>query len=158
MSDTEKKYLTIDECENRGVYRISSRNLSVGVFRKETSGFVGIREKFGDMFLFEEAHFDTGAPFGTVFPKEKIGQLPDDIELTEYSDTVDQKTGKPVLYDYTPDENGNGTQFRADKDGKAETYRVKGWCWQDTGEPDTSIRSMAVMNQKLFDFLKTLRR
>lgn len=158
MSDTEKKYLPIDECEDRGIYRISSRNLSVGVFVKETSGFIGIREKFGDLFLFSEYHNDTGAPFGTVFPKEKIGQLPEDIELKEYLGSVDQKTGKPVVYDYTPDENGNGTQFRADKDGKAETYRVKGWCWVDTGEPDTNIRSMAVMNQKLFDFLKAFSR
>jgi hypothetical protein len=132
---TEKKYLPIDECENRGVYRISSRNLSIGVFVKETSGFIGIRQKFSDLFLFQEYHNDTGAPFGTVFPKEKIGQLPEDIELTEYSDTVDQKTGKSVLRDETR----------------------KCWCWKDTGEPDKSIQAMAVTNQKLFEFLKTFR-
>lgn len=48
------------------VYRIRSRNLVIGVWRAATQGFIGIREKFGSVYLFEEYHWETGAPFGTA--------------------------------------------------------------------------------------------
>jgi hypothetical protein len=46
--------IALKDCENRFAYRISSRNLSIGVFNLKTSGFIGIREKFGDQYLFTD--------------------------------------------------------------------------------------------------------
>lgn len=77
-------YIPLNECIDRGIYRIHSRNLSVGVFRESTKGFIGIRYKFGDEYLFEEYHYDNGPPYGTVDPKEQIGVLPDEILNNEF--------------------------------------------------------------------------
>lgn len=68
--------IPLKDCKHGFTYRIHSRNLDIGVFDETTQGFVGIREKFGDKFLFEEFHWDTGAPFGTVSPEEEIEQCP----------------------------------------------------------------------------------
>lgn len=68
------------------MYRIASRNLISGVFSKETSGFVGIREKFGRVYLFEEYHVDTGKPYGTASPYEDLGEIPSDLEVKETED------------------------------------------------------------------------
>lgn len=73
------------ECKNRNLYRICSRNLAFGVFHKSSRGFIGIREKFGYKYLFTEYHIDIGEPHGTVNPKEDLGPIPEDIELTEGS-------------------------------------------------------------------------
>jgi hypothetical protein len=72
--------IPVAECKNGGLYKINSRNLAFGVYREESKGFVGIREKFGNVYLFEEYHWDTGAPFGTVKPQEFLEVCPlDDL-------------------------------------------------------------------------------
>ena len=81
-----KKYIPIPECVNGGFYRIDSRNLSFGVYSEKTKGFVGIREKFGDEYLFTEYHYDTGPPFGTVFPEELLERCP--LEPNELISTI----------------------------------------------------------------------
>ena len=68
--------IKLEDCKHGHLYRIFSRNLSLGVFDKACSGFVGIRTKFGHRYLFCEFHYDTGAPFGTVNPLEEIEQCP----------------------------------------------------------------------------------
>jgi hypothetical protein len=71
------------ELENRRVYRINSRNLAVGVYRAETDGFIGIREKFGSYSLFEE--YVARQNGGTAWAIEAFDLLvPEDIELVEY--------------------------------------------------------------------------
>lgn len=75
--------IPLDECVDRGLYIIDSRNLSIGIFRRETSGFIGIRTKFNHRYLFEEYHWDTGAPFGTVTPLKFVCMLPEEIEVKE---------------------------------------------------------------------------
>jgi len=69
-------YIPLKKCRHGHAYRIRSRNLWIGVFNKKTKGFVGIREKFGDEYLFEEYHADTGAPYGTVHPIRLIEKCP----------------------------------------------------------------------------------
>ena len=78
------KKIPLEQCEDRRLYRIFSRNLSFGVFRKETGGFIGIREKWGDLYLFEEYHWDNGPPFGTVNPQEALELLPPEIANSAY--------------------------------------------------------------------------
>ena len=68
--------ISLQDCKHGYTYRIDSRNLSIGVFNQQTKGFVGIREKFGNEFLFAEFHWDTGEPFCTVEPQEEIEKCP----------------------------------------------------------------------------------
>lgn len=77
------EHIPIEECKHGGLYRISSRNLSLGVFNEAAKGFIGIREKFGDYYLFTEYHWDTGLSFGTVRPEELLEMVPDEIPPTE---------------------------------------------------------------------------
>lgn len=73
------------KCKDRVLYRISSRNLTLGVYHAEKGGFLGLRTKFGDTYVFEEFHWDNGPPYGTVKPDEELPELlPFDIELTAY--------------------------------------------------------------------------
>jgi hypothetical protein len=147
------EWIPLDQCEDGAVYKIQSRNLVVGVFSKAANGFIGIRTKFGSRFLFTEYHYDTGAPFGTVCPKEKLAiKVPDGIEIVEGIGTTDRNTGRPVEYDKTPDPNGNGTQF---VDGKE--VKVRGWYFTDTNEASEGIYGVFVENAKLFQFLDTIR-
>lgn len=92
--------IPLDKCIDRRIYKLSSRNLSVGVFREETRGFIGIREKFGSRYLFEEYHYDTGAPYGTAVPYQDTGiDLPGHIELDEHlPGTYGSNTGKAMHF------------------------------------------------------------
>lgn len=153
-------YIPVEECKIRGIYRIHSRNLYVGVFTGNMNGFIGIRCKFDDSFLFTEYHYDNGPPYGTVKPKELIGLLPDNVELRERMDTIEPSTGRALVYDKTPDENGNGYQDGGDnEDGSRITIKVRGWCYKDTGEVlqgKLSGRVVSPDNKKLFKYLKKI--
>lgn len=131
MSD----YIKLDECVNGCLYRISSRNLTFGVYRSDAKGFVGIREKFGDEYLFTEYHYDTGAPFGTVHPKEFLESCPL-ADLRESIGAFDSVTNREVAFD------------------KPIAAGGKGWYYLDTGEQSQDIRAVSRDNQKLFDWLK----
>lgn len=79
--------LSIEELEDRGIYRIYSRNLEFGVYSEKVKGFIGIREKFGQRYLFTEYHYEIGAPFGTVHPVELVGKVEDKrIQIKEVLD------------------------------------------------------------------------
>ncbi len=81
--------IPLDQCEDRRLYKIASRNLSYGVFRAETRGFIGIRFKFGDLYLFEEYHWDVSESFGTVEPLEATEHvIPEDMLLDEDNDEL----------------------------------------------------------------------
>lgn len=125
-------FIALNECEHGYVYKIRSRNLSMGVFNKESNGFIGIRLKFKYEFLFTEYHWDTGASLGgTVKPIEIICKLPEDIEIKETLDTIDEKSKRQVNF-------------------------KEGWYYVDNGEYDKNIRPICVHNEKLFNYLKSL--
>lgn len=128
--------IPLDQCKHGFLYKINSRNLTFGVYNQKDKGFIGIREKFGDHYLFTEYHWDTGAPYGTVKPQEEIGIIPSDIEITETLGTVDSITERPVEFD-KPVSNGG-----------------KGWYFTDTGESSTDIRAVRKGNPKLFAYLE----
>lgn len=77
------EYIKLENCKHGYLYKINSRNLDYGVFNEKDKGFIGIREKFGQTYLFTEYHWDTGAPYGTVTPIEEISKIPDDIKIDE---------------------------------------------------------------------------
>lgn len=57
--------IPIDKCVKGRLYKLACRNLGYGVYDGD-SGFIGLREKFGNVYLFTEIHWDEGPPFGTV--------------------------------------------------------------------------------------------
>lgn len=73
--------IPIDQCLHGHLYALDSRNLSCGVYCSDTNGFIGIREKYGELYLFEEFHWDTGPPHGTAKPLTLICECP--IKLNE---------------------------------------------------------------------------
>jgi hypothetical protein len=52
------RYLRIDQLEDGCLYLIHARNSHIGRWVAAESGFVILREKFGDRFLFTEYHWD----------------------------------------------------------------------------------------------------
>ncbi|MFC1521899.1 hypothetical protein ACFL6Y_05775 [Elusimicrobiota bacterium] len=132
------KMIPLIECEDRTVYILHSRNLTVGAFSKKEAGFVGIRKKFGERFLFMEFHYDTGAPYGTVRPLKKLSVLPEEILPSEYSKITDRATKRPVACDHPVG------------------YGGKGWYFADTGEFSRDIWPEYAPNDKLFELLEKL--
>mgnify|MGYP001597372953 CR=1 FL=1 len=136
MNVTPMEHIPIQECKDRMLYRIVSRNLTFGIFKTATNGFMGIREKFGRYFLFTEFHYDTGAPFGTAHPQQELEPMPQDMALEEILGIVDNKTGRPVAFDKPVKEGG------------------KGWYYLDTDTASTEISPVSIPNEQLFDWLK----
>ena len=136
---TTEEYIPMDKCEARHVYHISSRNLGIGVYDGK-GGFIGIRYKFGNRYLFTEMHHDTGAPYGTVHPREDIGVLPEGIELRENEPTVDPDNGRELAFD------------------KPRSQGGKGWYYKDTGEQKTSNSCPTSRDNKaMFEYLDTIK-
>lgn len=77
--DNFKKYFSISSCKNGYVYKILARNGCIGVFNSQDSSFTLSRFKFSFNYLFEEYHWDTGEPYGTVKPIEEIEECPKDM-------------------------------------------------------------------------------
>lgn len=68
--------IKLDNCVHGNLYLLDSRNLNMGIFNKETKGFIGIRTKFGFRFLFTEYHREASTDFGTAKPLELIEETP----------------------------------------------------------------------------------
>lgn len=138
--------IPLSECVIRNVYRLASRNLSCGVFDGHL-GFIGIREKFGDKYLFREYHWDGGPPYGTARPYEILGTIPGDVVLSESLGTSDSRTRRTILFDRTPTDE--------------EMYvggpkKMKGWYFEDTGEFSKEVIPVTVPNLSLFLYLQAM--
>lgn len=77
------QYIKLEDCKHGFVYFIHSRNLKLGVFNKKSNGFIGIRTKFNDRYLFTEYHWDFCSTYGTVKPIKLIMQVPEDIVIAD---------------------------------------------------------------------------
>lgn len=141
--------IPLSDCVDRHIYALGSRNLVLGVFRKGTNGFVGIREKFGDFYLFEEYHWDCGPPYGTVTVYEDVGILPDEISMSPNEQTIDSKTNRAVDFDRTKID---------ELMYPGGPNRMKGWFFLDTGEFSRNIMPVSRMNQALFAHLGLIER
>ena len=82
MTEEKEKRNTRFTLTKGHLYRIGSRNLPYGVYDGR-GGFIGVREKFGHLYLFTEYDWDNGPPFGTVIVREDLGAIPSDIEPVE---------------------------------------------------------------------------
>jgi len=121
-----------DECKDRFLYRIHSRNLAFGVFNVITGGFIGLRTKFGSVYPFEEYHWENEA-FGTVRPEELLEELPANIKLSTSLGTVCEKCEKPCTYVSFPD--GRQDRSFVNAEGKSYTMSVPGeWKHDEPGD------------------------
>jgi hypothetical protein len=75
----QKTWIPLEKCEDGYLYIISARNARLGVFHEQEKGFVISRFKFSINSLFVEYHWDTGEPYGTVQPIEKIEKVPEKL-------------------------------------------------------------------------------
>jgi hypothetical protein len=132
-----KSLPSMENCIKGRVYKLKCRNLSLGVWNGR-DGFIGIRTKFHDRYLFTEYHYDTGR-HGTVIDAEDTGvNIPEDIPIRERFNTIDLDTCRPVAFDKPISEGG------------------KGWYFTDTGESNQDIKAFSPSNEELFEFLDSL--
>lgn len=130
-------FIKREDCKHGYTYRIHSRNLVVGVFNEKLSGFVGIREKFGDHFLFIEFHHDNGPPFGTVRPLREIEKCPVE-DIRDHLDTICCECEKKANWIPDTPEELHGE-------------------WRHTELTDcTKAQPVAPRNKPLFDYLAPL--
>lgn len=134
----DDNYIRIPDLVPRRLYRIRSRNLIFGVYNPEKNGFLGIREKFGSRYVFEEHHWDQDY-YPTVKPIEDLGiDLPDDILLAEHLPGSWDKDGvREVYFDRPVAEGGKGWLYK-DTDEPAPAGYIKGndalFAWLDEQE------------------------
>lgn len=83
-----------DDLEPGRAYRLKSRNLFVGFWEPERGGFIGVREKFGDRFLFTEYLYKELS--GTALPIEALDLWAGEVPLTEYLGIFCQTCDEPV--------------------------------------------------------------
>jgi hypothetical protein len=90
--------ISIGDCIHGHVYLLQSRNLVIGAWDSEKEGFAGIREKFGNRFIFVEYHWDCPS-FATARPLEDLGPLPEGIEPVDHFGALGKDSGRAVYWD-----------------------------------------------------------
>jgi len=131
--------LKMDALEEGGIYRITARNFFVGAWNG-TNGFIGIRQKFSDRYLFTEYHHDYSPHVGTARPWEKVGQVPEGVELIERTPTECSDCGRPAHFERDDPGSPRGHWFHAD------------------GSPVCEGGAVTLTYQPLFDVLEPYRK
>ena len=80
--------IPLNECEDGRLYRVQGRNFYFAVFNAKRQVFLGIREKFDQLFIDSENHWDAPA-FATCKPLEALPEIVPDgmilpIDRNEY--------------------------------------------------------------------------
>ena len=131
-------YIKIPNLVPRRLYRLQSRNLLMGVYRPDNMHeFLGIREKFGSLYVFGEHHWDQDF-YPTARPIEDLGvDLPDNILLADHLPGTWDKTGEREVYFDRPIREGG-----------------RGWLYKDTDAPLPQGEGGYVKpNEALFEWL-----
>lgn len=97
-----KEYIALNDCKKGFVYLIHARNFFIGLFDGK-EGFIGIREKFGDKFLFKEYHWNNKDNDGTVKPIREIAEFGeychecgDDMKLFDFLEKIEKEQGEAL--------------------------------------------------------------
>ena len=130
------EFIPLENCKDRFLYRIDSRNLSLGVFNLSKNGFTGIREKMGNYFLFTEYHYKADTNYPTAYPREELESIPENMPLEIVLDKIDYKTRRPIAFDKPLSEGG------------------RGWYFLDDKKASKDIEPISLLNNQLFDWLK----
>jgi hypothetical protein len=144
--------IPLADCKKGHIYRVGTRNLGFAVFNGEYS-FIGIRTKFGNEFLDEEIHQEVSSVYGTAYPSEDLGPIPENIKPETHAThehgvdwADDPATGQRravIRRDLQP-----GEEPHAKRQGFVDL-------WADTGErlPDR-LYPYLQQNDELFKWLK----
>lgn len=128
-------FIPVGKLKHRAVYALRSRNLLVGVWDENSKGFIGVREKMRDTYLFTEYHYDLG---GTANATEELPlNVPEDVELRENFDPTCRDHLQDVVFT-TPIAKGG-----------------EGWIHVKTKERCDGVKTCE-MNQVLFDLLEPI--
>jgi len=89
LAEYRKNPIPMDQCKDGFLYVVDARNSKLGIYKEKNNAFTISRYKFGSNFLFDEFHWDTGEPYGTVHPLKEIGVVPvmSDEEKLAYLNT-----------------------------------------------------------------------
>lgn len=141
--------IPMDRCKDRRLYRLRSRNLRLGVYRAASGGFLGLRDKYGDSFVFEEFHRDRGAPYGTASVLEELPDvLPADVAVEESLGVVCSGCGQAASYEPWPDGGSREVEVRG-----GGRITVSGE-WRHAAEVGCAgVRPTSKRNATLFDWL-----
>lgn len=127
--------IPVENLINGNIYELRSRNLAVGVWVESQMGFIGIREKFNELYLFMEYEYTTGGRLGTAVPVKNLGiSVPYNIPLTEYLGTECGTHHVQMLFN---------------KD-------LKKWVHVGETEPCETPKPFLLNNLELFDLLEVL--
>jgi hypothetical protein len=83
MTYSPDTWIPLALCQDGYLYSIQARNAYIGVYKTVNKSFTIRRVKFTSTFLFDEYHWETGSPYGTVKPfriLEKAPEFKDDEE------------------------------------------------------------------------------
>jgi hypothetical protein len=100
-----REYIPIDKCKDGWLYQIDARNSSLGICKDNGKSFTISRTKFKDNYLFDEDHWDTGEPWGTVSPLRIIERAPafkDDTEKLAYLNKKLEEIFEKDYIDFIP--------------------------------------------------------
>ncbi len=96
-----KGRIPIEQLEDRRIYIIRSRNLVVGAWNAGSRGFIGVREKLRDEYLFTEYEWDTSTRTGTAYAVEATEHVvPAEVTMVEYFRSEAEhaaKTNRPLF-------------------------------------------------------------
>jgi len=127
--------IPLKECIKGRVYRLHSRNLAFGVF-DGYDGFIGIRTKFDDRYLFTEYSSERGSEFGTVIVLADLGiAIPAEVAIAVDLGTIDATTKRPLTMDkdidnpnFPPGEGRRGWWRYSDTTGEVAPTTKDGCC------------------------------
>ncbi|MBT4446358.1 hypothetical protein HOA92_06280 [archaeon] len=77
-------HIKLADCQDGFLYRLNSRNLTIGIYHHDSKSFVGLRTKFKHQFIDTENHYDTGAPYGTAKPIEELENGSNNLTIDDY--------------------------------------------------------------------------
>jgi len=80
-------YIKIDDLKDGFLYFIYARNSYFGIWKAKNKSFIISRFKFNFNYLFEEYHWDTGEPFGTVKPFKMLEQS----SLSDFNNYIEEE-------------------------------------------------------------------
>lgn len=89
-AESKRPYIKIEDMKHGYLYRIHARNARYGIWNEEHKSFIISRVKFVDNYLFEEYHWDTGAPYGTARPLEELEKAPT-TDVLEYLNKFERR-------------------------------------------------------------------
>ena len=108
--DNDMPYMKVDTLKDGYTYEICAKRANVGIWVESRGTFVIPRSKFGNIFLFEEVHWDLDEFFGTAMPIREIEKAPFNVseynrrdrQILDYLINLDKRINPDTHFNYEP--------------------------------------------------------